>query len=338
MPHDSESTVLESISSHHPPPLTHPLAVPPNFYTSKQWLKVNGLKATELTIYQVRQSIRTVVISTEDGCSFIPPPPPPPNPSQALAELAYTCSKPGLYLGEDFSSLVAVPWNDGTTRTVHIDPAQLVLYRKNLLRQMKLFNGRARWLGTGVRRVFGNVVEKVVTLVIDISSAMRPHMDLLRKHMQALFEKQLKFATHFNIVVYDHGASRWQPDMGLLRGGGSGGGGRESSQSIFFLAVPVTERSLRKAWKWVDELKASKQPGRNMLGALKLAANGWLAGAALDIVDDARTHYPLHPKGLRPQTLGDHGIYLLSAGPPDQRTEQITEFVNEVLCGSSTKV
>ena len=37
--------------------LTPPLAVPPNFYTSKQWLKVNGLKATELTIYQVRQSI-----------------------------------------------------------------------------------------------------------------------------------------------------------------------------------------------------------------------------------------------------------------------------------------
>ncbi len=99
-------------------------------------------------------------------------------------------------------------WKDGTEKTVHLDPPMLITYRKRLLAFLRLVNERVRWLGTGSRRLFANLSENVLTIVIDVTKATRPYMSLLRAHLRRIFEEQLKHAHWFNLVVFDHEATR----------------------------------------------------------------------------------------------------------------------------------
>lgn len=39
-----------------------------------------------------------------------------------------------------------IQWRDGTEKTVHLDPAMLVLYRKRLLERLRLLNERLRFV------------------------------------------------------------------------------------------------------------------------------------------------------------------------------------------------
>ena len=66
-----------------------------------------------------------------------------------------------------------------------------------------------RWLGTGARRLFGNVCENVVTLVVDVSGGTLPYFSLLKEHVRRLFNEQLVFADWMNMVAFNDGVYRY---------------------------------------------------------------------------------------------------------------------------------
>lgn len=121
--------------------------------------------------------------------------------------MAYTCSKPGLYMGRKYKSMGTIEWDDGTTRNIHIDVSQIADYRKRLMKRIKMVNERVAWLGTGTRRIFGNLAGDVITLVIDTSAAVLPYWTLVQSHLRDLFQNHLPHKRWFNVVRYDRQAT-----------------------------------------------------------------------------------------------------------------------------------
>ena len=103
-------------------------------------------------------------------------------------------------MGRKYKSLGTMEWSDGATRNVHIDVGQIADYRKRLMARIKVINKRVSWLGTGTRRVFGNVAGDVVTVVVDTSTSMAPYWSLIQAHLRELLEGPLVHKKFFNIV------------------------------------------------------------------------------------------------------------------------------------------
>ena len=195
--------------------------VPPQpLRSSAQWLALNSLEAHGLTIYQV------------------------------LKDVAYTTTKPGRYINEQYKSMATIPWRDGTPRIVHMDPAQLILYRKALLRAFRVYNERIRWLGTGSRRLWGNLAEDVVTLVLDLTLGMQPHLDQLRRHLELVFAEQLPHKKFFNVIKLTG-----QPER------------------CFHELTAVSPDALQAAWQWICDALIDVQGQRQLLPALVMACD-----------------------------------------------------------------
>ena len=197
--------------------------IPGDNVSSKDWLKQNGLKAQRLSIYQEFQDV------------------------------AFTCSKPGLFLGQSYKTMGTIPWHDGTEKTMHIDIGQMAAYRDRLIGHMRVINERISWLGTGMRRVFGNFSGTNVTFVIDVSAEMAPSLEMMKIHIKSLIQEHLlnlEGRGWFNIVKLDNKPERFKFDM-----------------------VEITESTLHEAWSWIDRWKPSKEPGRDLKKALELAVN-----------------------------------------------------------------
>lgn len=238
-----------------------PFDEPPKFLTSQEWLKENGLKPRNLVIYDV------------------------------IAPLAYNAHQPGLHVGHHYQSLTKVPWHDGTVKNVHVDPGMLIVYRKRLLKILKVFSERIRWLGTGSRRLFGSLIESAVTLVIDTSFAMAVNLLLVKNHLHTLLLEQVQYKSHFNVVCFSRTAEKWSRVM-----------------------VEVNERTINAAWTWIQSLHCDKESGRNIMAALKTAADSDL------------------PRNI------DHGIYIVTSGPPDQHTGGIVQFARELFVDGKTSI
>ena len=50
-------------------------------------------------------------------------------------------------------------WHDGTIKNVHVDPALLYDYQKQLGAMVKLYERRIDWLSKESRRLFGTICE-----------------------------------------------------------------------------------------------------------------------------------------------------------------------------------
>lgn len=83
-------------------------------------------------------------------------------------------------------------WNDGTLRTVHVDPVTIMTLRKHISQHVKVVQNRIAWLGTGSRRAFGTLVEDVVTLVIDASTRMKPFWHQTLQHIKLVLAEQVR--------------------------------------------------------------------------------------------------------------------------------------------------
>lgn len=188
--------------------------------TSEGWLQIHGIKARKMTIYH------------------------------ELSDIAYTCSKPGQYIGRAYKTLTVVPWKDGTTKAVHIDLERMAEYRKRLVKQFKLYNDRLKWLGTGTRRIFGNVVGEVVTILIDTTARMKESMEGMKLHLRSLFTEQLIYRKWFNVVRFDTTAEKWR-----------------------FNIAEVTEKNLTDALAWIDTWECASHNSRDIYGAITLACD-----------------------------------------------------------------
>jgi len=172
-------------------------------------------------------------------------------PYQEFRSVAYSASKPGLYMGRKYKSLGTMEWEDGSTRNVHIDVGQIADYRERLMKRMQLVNERIAWLGTGTRRVFGNLAGGVITIVIDTSAAIKPYWTLFLAHLRELFQEHLPHKQWFNLVRYDKRAESFKRHV-----------------------VQVSEASLLEAWKWIEEWdNVGISQTRDIMAAVELATD-----------------------------------------------------------------
>ncbi|XP_019505469.1 PREDICTED: von Willebrand factor A domain-containing protein 3A isoform X2 [Hipposideros armiger] len=175
-----------------PPKHEAPLTIEfPNLEkTSAEWLKVNGLKAKKLSLYQVLAPNAFPPVE-----EFVP---------ILQKTVSSTIHK---------KAMVQFQWHDGTVKNIHVDPPFLYEYQKQLGRALRTFERRIEWLSLASRRIWGTVCEKRVVILLDISATNSMYIIHIQHSLRLLLEEQLSNKDAFNVIAFGGTIESWQPEM-----------------------------------------------------------------------------------------------------------------------------
>ncbi|KFQ29752.1 von Willebrand factor A domain-containing protein 3A, partial [Mesitornis unicolor] len=191
--------------------------------TSIDWLKTNGLKAKKLNLYQV---LAPNAFSTVE--EFVP-------------ILKKTVSST---LHE--KAMMQFEWYDGTVKNIHIDLPVLYNYQNLLAKMVRIYKKQIDWLSVASRRIWGNVCERRVVILVDISVTNCMYIIHIQHFLRLLLEEQMSNKDYFNIIAFGSDVVPWQLEL-----------------------VPSQPENLQNAWRWVLNLQC--KGSRNFLSALKRA-------------------------------------------------------------------
>ena len=116
------------------------------------------------------------------------------------------------------------------------------------MKHIRLLNDRIKWLGTGTRRVFGQLVGDVVTVLVDVTASMGRSLDRVKQGLRELLREQLAHTQYFNLVAYSGSAEPFRYEMS-----------------------EATDENLEAAWEWVQQLQCTAHDSRNVYGAVRAA-------------------------------------------------------------------
>nr|KAF6491469.1 von Willebrand factor A domain containing 3A [Molossus molossus] len=175
-----------------PPKHEAPLTIEfPNLdKTSAEWLKVNGLKARKLSLYQVLA----------------------PNAFSPVEEFVPVLQKTVSSTVHQ-KAMVQFQWHDGTVKNVHVDLPFLYEYQKQLSRAMRMYERRIEWLSLASRRIWGTVCEKRVVILLDISATNSMYIIHIQHSLRLLLEEQLSNKDAFNVIAFGSTIESWRPEM-----------------------------------------------------------------------------------------------------------------------------
>ncbi|XP_032699914.1 von Willebrand factor A domain-containing protein 3A isoform X2 [Lontra canadensis] len=175
-----------------PPKHEGPLTIEfPNLdKTSAEWLKINGLKAKKLSLYQVLA----------------------PNAFSPVEEFVPILQKTVSSTIHE-KAMVQFEWHDGTVKNVHVDPPFLYEYQKQLSRALRTYERRIEWLSLASRRIWGTVCEKRVVILLDISVTNSMYIIHIQHSLRLLLEEQLSNKDGFNIIAFGSTIESWRPEM-----------------------------------------------------------------------------------------------------------------------------
>uniref|UniRef100_A0A452QZ42 VWFA domain-containing protein n=1 Tax=Ursus americanus TaxID=9643 RepID=A0A452QZ42_URSAM len=175
-----------------PPKHEGPLTIEfPNLdKTSAEWLKINGLKAKKLSLYQVLA----------------------PNAFSPVEEFVPILQKTVSSTIHE-RAMVQFEWHDGTVKNVHVDPPFLYEYQKQLNRALRMYERRIEWLSLASRRIWGTVCEKRVVILLDISVTNSMYIIHIQHSLRLLLEEQLSNKDRFNIIAFGSTIESWRPEM-----------------------------------------------------------------------------------------------------------------------------
>ncbi|XP_045849159.1 von Willebrand factor A domain-containing protein 3A [Meles meles] len=175
-----------------PPKHEGPLTIEfPNLdKTSAEWLKINGLKAQKLSLYQVLA----------------------PNAFSPVEEFVPILQKTVSSTIHE-KAMVQFEWHDGTVKNVHVDPPFLYEYQKQLSRALRTYERRIEWLSLASRRIWGTVCEKRVVILLDISVTNSMYIIHIQHSLRLLLEEQLSNKDCFNIIAFGSTIESWRPEM-----------------------------------------------------------------------------------------------------------------------------
>ncbi|XP_037670928.1 von Willebrand factor A domain-containing protein 3A isoform X2 [Choloepus didactylus] len=175
-----------------PPKHEAPLTIEfPNLdKTSTEWLKINGLKAKKLSLYQVLA----------------------PNAFSPVEEFVPILQKTVSSTVHQ-KAMVQFEWHDGTVKNVHVDLPFLSEYQKQLSRAMRMYERRIEWLSLASRRIWGTVCEKRVVILLDISVTNSMYIIHIQHSLRLLLEEQLSNKDHFNVIAFGDTIESWRPEM-----------------------------------------------------------------------------------------------------------------------------
>uniref|UniRef100_H2NQD2 von Willebrand factor A domain containing 3A n=1 Tax=Pongo abelii TaxID=9601 RepID=H2NQD2_PONAB len=175
-----------------PPKHDSPLTIEfPNLdKTSAEWLKVNGLKAKKLSLYQVLA----------------------PNAFSPVEEFVPILQKTVSSTIHE-KAMIQFEWHDGTVKNIHVDPPFLYEYQKQLSRAMRMYERRIEWLSLASRRIWGTVCEKRVVVLLDISATNSMYIIHIQHSLRLLLEEQLSNKDYFNLIAFGSTIESWRPEM-----------------------------------------------------------------------------------------------------------------------------
>ncbi|XP_063454550.1 von Willebrand factor A domain-containing protein 3A [Pan paniscus] len=175
-----------------PPKHDAPLTIEfPNLdKTSAEWLKVNGLKAKKLSLYQVLA----------------------PNAFSPVEEFVPILQKTVSSTIHE-KAMIQFEWHDGTVKNIHVDPPFLYKYQKQLSRAMRMYERRIEWLSLASRRIWGTVCEKRVVVLLDISATNSMYIIHIQHSLRLLLEEQLSNKDCFNLIAFGSTIESWRPEM-----------------------------------------------------------------------------------------------------------------------------
>ncbi|XP_045142037.1 von Willebrand factor A domain-containing protein 3A isoform X2 [Echinops telfairi] len=183
-----------SLTSLLPKPPKHegPLAIEfPNLdKSSAEWLKIHGLKAKKLSLYQVLA----------------------PNAFSPVEEFVPILQKTVSSTIHE-KVMVQFEWHDGSIKNIHVDPPFLYEYQKQLNRVMRMYERRIEWLSLASRRIWGTVYEKRVVILLDISETNSMYIIHIQHSLRLLLEEQLLNKDCFNIIAFGSTIESWRPEM-----------------------------------------------------------------------------------------------------------------------------
>ncbi|XP_071962568.1 von Willebrand factor A domain-containing protein 3A-like isoform X2 [Antedon mediterranea] len=191
--------------------------------SSEDWLKQNGLKAKKLSLYQIMA----------------------PNAFAPIEEFIPVIRKSVRSTLHE-KAMTQFEWHDGSIRNVHVDPAQLFDYQKQLGAIVKLYEKRVDWLSRDSRRLFGTITEKRIVMMVDLSASNINYLVHIQHSLRILLEQQLSNKQSFNIIGFGSEAHCWKPCL-----------------------QEPTEKNLQSAWKWILGLECGGS--RNFMAALRLS-------------------------------------------------------------------
>ncbi|XP_023691198.2 von Willebrand factor A domain-containing protein 3A isoform X1 [Paramormyrops kingsleyae] len=164
----------------------------PNFLprTSADWLKINGLNAKGLDLYQVL-SPNSYLFTSQSG------------PIQRKT-ITSTVNE-----GE----MVEFEWHDGSMRNVQVDLPFLQSYQEHVHEAVRRLQERLLWLNTGSRRVWGMLCEPRVLIVVDLCQMNFLILAKIQHSLRLLLEEQLANKGSFNIIAFGTDVQQWRDTM-----------------------------------------------------------------------------------------------------------------------------
>ncbi|KAG8513517.1 LOW QUALITY PROTEIN: von Willebrand factor A domain-containing protein 3A, partial [Galemys pyrenaicus] len=181
-------TSLLSKPPKHEAPLT--IEFPSLDKTSAEWLKVNGLRAKKLNLYQVLA----------------------PNAFSPVEEFVPILQKTVSSTIHE-KAMVQFEWHDGTVKNIHVDVPFLYEYQKQLNRVMRMYERQIEWLSLASRRIWGTVCEKRVIILLDISATNSMYIIHIQHALRLLLEEQLSNKDCFNVIAFGSTIESWSPEL-----------------------------------------------------------------------------------------------------------------------------
>eukprot|EP00794_Sanderia_malayensis_P009024 gene9026-9991_t len=194
---------------------------------STEWLTQHSLKAKGLTLYQVMA----------------------PNAFNYVNGYVSSINK-SVVSQVHHRSMVQLQWHDGSTKNVHVDPAILFDYRRELDHMLQHYRRRMEWLTTGSRNTFGTIVEKRVVILIDMSLTMAADMMRIHADVKQLLEQQLSNTELYNIICFGSHAAPFQSRM-----------------------VEPTKANLEATFRWL--IQQTSSGSRKIMDAFRIALENY---------------------------------------------------------------
>ncbi|XP_009884775.1 PREDICTED: von Willebrand factor A domain-containing protein 3A [Charadrius vociferus] len=191
--------------------------------TSTDWLQTNGLKAKKLNFYRVLA----------------------PNAFSPVEEFVPILQKTVSSTLHE-KAMMQFEWYDGTVKNIHVDLPVLYNYQKHLAKMIRIYEKRIDWLSVASRRIWGNVCERRVVVLVDMSVTNSMYIIRIQHSLQLLLEEQMSNKDYFNIIAFGSDVVPWQLEL-----------------------VPSQPENLQNAWRWVLSLQC--KGSRNFMSALRRA-------------------------------------------------------------------
>ncbi|XP_022454823.1 LOW QUALITY PROTEIN: von Willebrand factor A domain-containing protein 3B [Delphinapterus leucas] len=176
--------------------------------SSEEWLQLHGLKSNKLTLKQILSQIGFP--RCEDYVTSL---------GRLVASRYADGLFPRIYTTED-----------GRVYNLTATSDLIYQYVEHLTQAVESYKQRMDWLTSNSRQVFGVILERCITIVLDCGGMLEEELNLCRDALVMVLQEQVAHIAKFNIIWVSQEPVKWQEG-----------------------AVPVTAQSIAAAISWVEK-------------------------------------------------------------------------------------